>query len=71
MSFVSRLSQLRQARGVTLAQLGDGVGVSLRAMKYYASGEREPSMSTLIALADYFDVSLDYLVGRSDIPTRR
>ena len=71
MSFVSRLTELRQARGVTLAQLGDGVGFSFRAMKYYASGERDPSMSTLIALADYFDVSLDYLVGRSDIPERR
>ena len=70
MPFVSRLAELRQARGVTLAQLGDSVGVSLRAMKYYAGGEREPSMSTLIALADYFNVSLDYLVGRSDDPAR-
>ena len=71
MSFVSRLLELRHARGITIAQLGENIGVSLRAIKYYAGGEREPSMSTLIALADYFDVSLDYLVGRSDDPERR
>ena len=36
----------------------------------YEYGEREPSFQKLIALADYFDVSLDYLVGRSDDPSR-
>ena len=40
-------------------------------MSYIAFLEREPAYQKLIALADYFDVSLDYLVGRSDDPKRR
>ena len=68
MSFPSRLTELRRARNITLGQLSCEIGVSLRALKYYSSGEREPSMSVLIALADYFDVSLDYLTGRTDNP---
>lgn len=71
MDFCDRLSELKQSRGATLSQLAEAVGISTRAIKYYASGEREPSLSTLIALADYFDVSLDYLVGRSEDPARR
>ena len=37
----------------------------------YEYGDRSPAFEQLIALADYFDVSLDYLVGRSDDPVRR
>lgn len=66
--FVERLSNLRQTFNVSFATLASSINVSLRALKYYASGEREPSMSTLVALADYFNVSIDYLVGRSDVP---
>ena len=42
--------------------------LSLRAYQYYERGQREPTASVLIALADYFDVSIDYLVGRTDNP---
>ena len=51
--------------------IAKSVGLSLRAYQRYEKGEREPTSSVLIALADYFDVSLDYLVGRSDNPERR
>ena len=44
--------------------------MSMLGYQRYEYGEREPSFQKLIALADYFDVSLDYLVGRSDDPTR-
>ena len=70
-NFVERFSELREGRGITYSALANELDVSLRALKYYNSGEREPSMSVLIALADYFDVSLDYLVGRSDVAERR
>lgn len=46
------------------------VGLALRTYQYYETGQRKPDSDALIALADYFDVSLDYLVGRSDDPSR-
>lgn len=70
-NFVGRFSTLRKSKQITYSALANSLGISLRALKYYSSGEREPSMSVLIALADYFDVSLDYLVGRSDVAERR
>jgi len=69
-SFVERFSDLRSKSNVTYLSLAESLGVSPRALKYYGSGEREPSMPVLIALADFFDVSLDYLVGRSSDPKR-
>lgn len=44
------------------------LGISTRAYQYYESGERYPDFEGLLALADYFQVSIDYLVGRSDEP---
>ncbi len=69
-SFAERFAELYKGKNSTYAAIAEKIGISLRALKYYVSGEREPTLSTLIALADYFDVSLDYLVGRSDDPQR-
>lgn len=69
-SFVSRFSALRARKGASYPEIAKEIDISLRALKYYGAGEREASMSVLVALADYFDVSLDYLVGRSDDPVR-
>lgn len=69
--FNEHLRSIRKDKGYTQRQVANGIGVTERNYQYYESGEREPSMSTLLALADYFDVSLDYLVGRSDEPARR
>lgn len=69
--FVDRFSVLRGKKGASYPEISKEINVSLRALKYYAAGEREASMSVLIALADFFDVSLDYLVGRSDVAERR
>ena len=70
MSFAERLVELRKARGLTQKQVYEGVSMSMLGYQRYEYGEREPSFQKLIALADYFDVSLDYLVGRSDDPAR-
>ena len=69
--FVSRLQLLKSQKNITQKSIPENIGISLRAYQYYEKGQREPSMSVLIALADLFDVSLDYLVGRSDDPERR
>jgi transcriptional regulator with XRE-family HTH domain len=47
------------------------VGVSEILWRKYEAGTRTPTFEALIALADYFEVSLDYLVGRSDVLERR
>ena len=66
-----RLQELQKQSGILKKDIAQAVGLSIMGYYRYERGEREPSMSTLIALADYFDVSLDYLVGRSDEPKRR
>ncbi len=64
-----RLIQLKNERGLLQKDIARDVGLALRTYQYYETGQRKPDSDTLIALADYFDVSLDYLVGRSDDPT--
>lgn len=69
--FGSRLKEIRKSKGVTQKQLAVAIGASERGIQNYELNERKPAFDVLIALADYFNVSLDYLVGRSDIPERR
>ena len=63
-----RLRKLWKDRKVLQQTMADELGVSLRSYQFYESGEYDPNLPNLIALADYFQVSLDYLVGRSDEP---
>ena len=65
-----RLIQLKNERGLLHKDIARDVGLALRTYQYYETGQRKPDSDALIALADYFDVSLDYLVGRSDDPSR-
>lgn len=68
--FGTHLRKLRLEKGVTQKQLAIDTGLSERGVQNYELGERKPTYDMLIALADYFDISLDYLVGRSEDPTR-
>lgn len=70
MPFSERLVQLRKSRSLTQKQLATEVQLSELAIQHYESQRRKPAFDALIALADFFDVSLDYLVGRSDDPQR-
>ena len=70
MTFPERLIELRKSRGLTQKQVYEGVSMSMLGYQRYEYGSREPSFQKLIALADFYDVSFDYLVGRSDDPTR-
>lgn len=69
-NFAGRLSALRLKSKISQTQLGEIAGVTQFAVSKMEKGERAASIEVLYALADYFDVSLDYLVGRSDDPTR-
>ncbi len=64
------LKRCRKLRGTTQKQTAIAANVTESMYQFYEYGRNEPSASVLIALADFFDVSLDYLCGRSDDPTR-
>lgn len=70
-SFSERIVQLKTERNLLQKNIASTVGLSLRIYQYYEKGEKEPTLSALVALADFFEVSLDYLVGRSDDPAVR
>lgn len=65
--FAERLKSLRLETNTPQFELANLLSVSVRAYQYYESGKRQPTIENLIALADYFNVSLDYLCGRSDM----
>lgn len=65
-NLAERLRLLRKERGIKQQDMADQFGQSLRAYQYYEAGTRHPEYPHLLALADFFDVSLDYLTGRSD-----
>lgn len=69
--FCIRLKELKEERKVTYQQIADYLGITLRHAKSYTAGEAKPDYYKLIALADYFQVSLDYLTGRDDVPNRK
>lgn len=68
--FGERLASLRNSRAVSQQAIADVLGVGKSAVSMMESGNRAASADVLIALADFFDVSLDYLCGRSDDPAR-
>lgn len=68
MSFSERLIQLRQSHKLTQKQLASELNLSEVGIQNYEGKRRKPAFDILIALADYFDVSIDYLVGRTDKP---
>lgn len=68
-NFAVRLQNLRKEQKVPQKDLAEKLGITVRAYHYYEEGKRYPDFQGLIALADYFGVTLDYLVGRSDSRT--
>ncbi len=70
MEFSARLKELRKLHKATQVFLSKELGMTERQYQRLESGDSKPMYENLIALADFFDVSLDYLCGRSDDPTR-
>ncbi len=64
-----RLKQLRKARNISQVKLAMDLNMNQNSISRYESGAREADYKTLIALADYFHVSIDYLLERTDDPT--
>lgn len=70
MELSDAFKRFRKYAKITQKQAAQAAGVGERLYQSYEYGKVVPSATVLIALADFFDVSLDYLVGRSDDPRR-
>ena len=64
-----RLKELREKRGISQLKLAMDLGLTQNSVSRYESDMREADYKTLIALADYFNVSIDYLLERTDNTT--
>ena len=64
-----RIKELRKSRHITQLKMALDLNMSQNTISRYENGEREPGIAELIRIANYFHVSIDYLVGRTDTPT--
>ncbi|XBP97373.1 helix-turn-helix transcriptional regulator [Lactobacillus crispatus] len=60
---INRLRKLREDKGLTLEEVGKGVGLAANTISRYETGKREPRLKTWQKLADFFSVSVSYLQG--------
>lgn len=63
-----RLKEIRKSKGITQLKLAMDLNTNQNTISRYETGEREPSLSELIKIADYFHISIDYLLERTDNP---
>lgn len=66
--FQDRLRRLRAEKGMSQRQMAEHFGMTKSNYQNYEAGRGLPSLSMFDGLADFFDVSIDYLFGRSDVP---
>ena len=59
---------MRESRRIYQREMAEQLGLSFRGYQGYETNQTEPKLATLIAIADYYHVSIDYLVGRTDDP---
>ena len=67
-TFQERFKELKNEKNVTYKDIAAALNIGIRGVQRYAEGKGYPDYHGLVALADYFGVSLDYLVGRTDEP---
>ena len=63
-----RLKELRKKKGISQLRLATDLNTTQNTISRYETGEREPGIEELIMIADYFNVSVDYLIGRTENP---
>lgn len=69
MDFARRLRELRTQRELSQAELARKLGVSKSRISMYELGSREPDFETLELIADFFNVDMDYLLGKENVST--
>ena len=65
---IFRLKELRQKRCISQVALAMALNMNQNTISRYETGERQADYETLIAFADFFNVSVDYLLGRTENP---
>ncbi|OPA74120.1 transcriptional regulator [Paenibacillus selenitireducens] len=65
MKYGNRIADLRERKGWTQEELATTIGISRAALSHYEKNRRKPDFETLTQLADLFQVSIDYLIGRT------
>lgn len=68
---MERIKELRKQRGISQTELGKVLNIAQNTLSAYECGRRDPDTETLSAIAQYFDVSTDYLLGRTDTPKKK
>lgn len=68
--YSNRVRELRLAKSLSQEQLAEKIGLTKQAISQYERGERNPSMTVLDALCDFFNVSSDYLLGKDSVTLR-
>ena len=63
---MEKLRELRKEKGISLKELGIAMGVAESTMSLYENGKRQPDYETLLKLAEYFHVTVDYLLRGND-----
>ena len=66
MNFSSKLCELREKIGVTQTQAAKTIGITPRQYQRFEKGEQKPGFENLLKIADYYCVSVDWLMGRTD-----
>ena len=66
--FFMRLKELRKSKKISQLKLAMDLNMNQNTISRYETGEREPGINELIKIADYFNVSIDYLLERTDNP---
>ncbi len=64
--FGKKLKELRIEKNLSQRKLGEILSVCNQTVSFWESGNREPDLDAIIKIADFFDVSADYLLGRKD-----
>lgn len=65
--FKQNLRRIRELRGMTQAGMGERAGVAAASISHFETGQRSPSLETLVKLADALDVTVDTLLGRAPL----
>ena len=67
-SFHETLASLRHAQGTSQRQVAAALGISQALLSHYENGSREPGLGFVCRVCDYYGVTADYLLGRSELP---